>query len=129
MTPADVERAFNESTLAARIHAGVPQGQAKRQHFTPQMVLRRFLVPGASRLCQLDIATGRPQAISVSAAASRRRFYTLRDTETNERDETIEGLLSLVEDAAARALKTVIGAPMTTTTDERVTLAYLRQPN
>jgi hypothetical protein len=124
VTPDDVERAFDESTLAPRIHAGVPQGQAKRQHFTPQLVLRRFLAPGATHLCQLDVTTGQPQQVSVSSAASRRRFYTLRNTETDERDETIEGLFSLVEDAAARALEAVIGTPAGTTADERVTLAY-----
>jgi hypothetical protein len=124
VTSEEVESAFGDSTLAARIHAGVPQGQAKRQHFTPQLVLRRFLAPRATHLCQLDVTTGRPQQVSVSSAASRRRFYTLRDTETDERDETIEGLFSLVEDIAAHALETVIGAPMGTSADERVTLAY-----
>jgi hypothetical protein len=124
VTSAEVERAFQRSTLAARIHAGVPQGQAKRQHFTPQLVLRRFLAPGATRLCQLDVTTGQSHSVSVSSAASRRRFYTLRDAETDERDETIEGLLSLVEDAAAPALETVIGAPTSMIADERVTLAY-----
>jgi hypothetical protein len=124
VTSEEIEHAFQSSTLAARIHAGVPQGQAKRQHFTPQLVLRRFLAPGATHLCQLDVTTGQPRQVSVSSAASRRRFYTLRDAETDERDETIEGLLSLVEDAAAPALETVISAPTSTTADERVTLAY-----
>ena len=124
MTPDDVQRAFDESTLAARIQAGVPQGQAKRQHFTPQLLLRRFLAPGATRLCQLDVTTGQPQMVSVASAASRRRFYTLHSTETNERDETIEGLFSLIEDAAAPALDTVIGNPTGTPADGRVTLAY-----
>jgi hypothetical protein len=122
--PDDVERAFDGSTLAARIQAGVPQGQAKRQHFTPQLLLRRFLAPGATHLCQLDVTTGQPQPVSVASAASRRRFYTLRNTGSDERDETIEGLFSLIEDAAARALETVISTPTTTTADERVTLAY-----
>lgn len=124
MEPADVERAFAESTLAARILAGVPQGQAKRQHFTPQFVLRRFSAPGDNRLCQLDVATGQPRLVSVAAAASHRRFYTLRDTETDERDETIEGLFSLIEDAAAPAFDTLVADPTGTPPDERVTVAY-----
>lgn len=124
MTLESVEAAFEDSTLVARIRAGVPQGQAKRQHFTPQLLLRRFLAPGATHLCQLDVKTGRPQKMSVQAAASRRRFYTLRDPEKGGRDEVIEGLLSLIEDAAAGALDTVIGSPTKTTADERVTLSY-----
>jgi hypothetical protein len=119
-----VEAAFDGSTLVARIRAGIPQGQAKRQHFTPQLLLRRFLVPGATHLCQLDVKTGRPQMMSVQAAASRRRFYTLHDTETGVRDEVIEGLLSLIEDAAASALETVLSTPTNVTADERVTLSY-----
>lgn len=124
MTSSSVERAFEDSTLVAKIRAGVPQGQAKRQHFTPQLLLRRFLAPGVTQLCQLDVKSGRPQNVTVQAAASRRRFYTLRDTETGERDEAIEGLLSLIEDAAARALETVISAPTKATADDRVTLSY-----
>jgi hypothetical protein len=124
MTPASVERAFEQSTLVAKIHAGIPQGQAKRQHFTPQLLLRRFLAPGAMHLCQLDVKSGRPQKMTVQAAASRRRFYTLRDADTGGRDDVIEGLLSLIEDAAARALQSVIGAPTNATADERVTLSY-----
>jgi hypothetical protein len=124
MTLESVKLAFDGSTLVAKIRAGIPQGQAKRQHFTPQLILRRFLAPGATHLCQLDVKTGRPQKLSVRAAASRRRFYTLHDTETGRRDEVIEGLLSLIEDAAASALETVIGAPTKVTADERVTLSY-----
>lgn len=104
----------------------MPQGQAKRQHFTPQVLLRRFLAPapGVTHLCQLDITTGQPQQVSVASAASRKRFYTLRDTETDERDETIEGLFSLIEEAAAPALEAATDSPTRTTADQRVTLAY-----
>ena len=124
MTLESVGPTFDGSTLVAKIRAGIPQGQAKRQHFTPQLLLRRFLVPGATHLCQLDVKTGQPQMMSVQAAASRRRFYTLHDTETGVRDEVIEGLLSLIEDAAANALETVTSAPTKVTADERVTLSY-----
>jgi hypothetical protein len=124
MTPESVKSAFDGSTLVSKIRAGIPQGHAKRQHFTPQLVLRRFLVPGATHLCQLDVNTGRPQMMSVQGAASRRRFYTLHDTETGARDEVIEGLLSLIEDAAASALETVTGTPTKVTSDDRVTLSY-----
>ena len=123
---ADRARRSTQHPCERAFGAGVPQGQAKRQHFTPQLVLRRFLAPGATRLRQLDVTTGQSHSVSVSSAASRRRFYTLRDAETDERDETIEGLLSLVEDAVAPALETVIGAPASMTADERVTLAYCR---
>jgi uncharacterized protein DUF4238 len=81
-------------------------------------------VPRAGRDPALPARRHDGSVASVSSAASRRRFYTLRDAETDERDETIEGLLSLVEDAAAPALETVIGAPTSMIADERVTLAY-----
>jgi hypothetical protein len=71
VTRGEVERAFAESTLAARIQAGVPQGHAKRQHFTPQLVLRRFLAPASAHLCQLDVATGQPRSVTVPSAALR----------------------------------------------------------
>jgi hypothetical protein len=53
--PDDVERAFEESTLVARIRAGVPQGQAKRQHFTPQL-LTAILVGARGRSCSSSLA-------------------------------------------------------------------------
>lgn len=116
--------AFENSTLIARIRAGIPQGQAKRQHFTPQLILRGFLMPGADRLWQLDVKSGQPRPVLPASAASRRRFYTLTNNETDKRDEFIEGLLSLIEDAAANALKTLVASPATLSPDERVTLSY-----
>jgi hypothetical protein len=46
-----------------------------------------FLVAGASHLCQLDLKTGQTVHVTPAAAASRRRYYTMRHAETNERDD------------------------------------------
>jgi hypothetical protein len=124
VNPKDIEGAFRDSTVATLLKNGPPQGQAKRQHFTPQLILRRFLVAGASRLCQLDVRTGQTLQVTPAAAASRRRFYTMRDADTNERDESIEGLLGVIESATGPALEHAIQGPEPITSDERVTLSY-----
>jgi hypothetical protein len=90
ITEADLEAAFKASPLFKQLEAlgaegpdPIPDSDAKCHHFIPQflLLLRQFLVLGQERLCQLDTASGKPQAIAPASAASRRHFYSVTDEE------------------------------------------------
>jgi hypothetical protein len=129
LTDEQVERAFRESSLfqefEKHLEAGddVPDSSAKRHHFIPQFLLRRFLAPGKERLFQLDTHTGKPQAIAPADAASRRHFYSVIDEE-GVRHAKIESFLSTVESHAANALTRFTDAPLELDPGDRATLSY-----
>jgi hypothetical protein len=107
MSTLDVE-AFNETPFAQRLIqielglASWPEPDAKRHHFIPQFMLNRFAKVD-ERIFQLEKATGRPQRISVSEAASRRHFYRFENDE-GDHSSVIEGIFGMAENDAAPAL-------------------------
>lgn len=125
----EVEQAFASSPLYEEIHRleqegeDLPQAGAKRHHFNPQFLLRRFLDEGRDRLCQLHTTTGKPQVILPQDAASRRWFYTLVN-ESGERDNRPETYLALVDGHAAEALGRFLDEPTALAPGDRATLAY-----
>lgn len=128
LSDSDLEAAFRASSLFREFEqlsadeTPLPDSEAKRHHFIPQFLLRRFLVEGRDRLFQLDVDTGTPQAIAPSQAASRRHFYSV--IEEGSRHTKIESLLAIVEGHAAPALERWIATPTSLDPGDRATLAY-----
>jgi hypothetical protein len=130
VTEADLQAAFEASPLFQQLEAlgeagpdPIPDSDAKRHHFIPQFLLWQFVSSGAERLHQLDISSGKPQAIAPSAAASRRRFYSVTD-EQGDRHNKIESFLAIVEGHAATALARLLAEPAALEPADRATLAY-----
>jgi hypothetical protein len=123
----DLDQAFRASPLFQELEQRVerdepPQeSQAKRHHFVPQFLLRKFANED-NRLFQLDVATGRPQGITPSSAASRRHFYAAVDDE-GVRHARVEAFLATVESHAAPALKRFLAEPLALSAGNRATLA------
>ncbi|MFJ2736168.1 DUF4238 domain-containing protein [Streptomyces sp. NPDC087317] len=82
----------------------------KRHHHTvPRLLLRRFA--DGKQIMRVPFDGTDPKPIGIGDATVRSHFYSMQD-ETGQRDNTIEDLLSDLEDQAARVIKKVI--------DERV---------
>lgn len=126
----DLDAAFRASSLFQQFERlgapdadPLPDAEAKRHHFVPQFLLRNFIEAGRDRLFQLDVQSGRTQAIKPGAAASRRHFYSVIDEEGN-RDSRVESYLGVVESHAARALNRLLDDPAALEPGDRATLAY-----
>jgi hypothetical protein len=130
VTDAELEAAFRASPLFQELErrAGtgpdpIPDSNAKRHHFIPQFLLRRFLASGSDRLCQLAVGSGTPRAIAPASAASRRHFYAVTDDE-GDRHNKVESLLAIVESHAATALARLLDNPAQLEPGDRATLSY-----
>jgi len=125
----EIEHAMAASPLFAHMEklatgeATLRDSSAKRHHFLPQMLLRRFLPPGGDRLHQLSTKRGANNPIAVDKAASRRRLYSLL-ADDEARDDTVETFLSIVEDHAASAIERLLADPTSLAPGDRATLAY-----
>jgi hypothetical protein len=102
-------KAFAESPLVEALVAigkgesSLPESDAKRHHFIPQLLLRRFR--GDDKLLrQLDKGTGKVLKKGVPSAASEDSFYTF-DGEDGTASNDLEAYFGLVESHAARALR------------------------
>jgi hypothetical protein len=101
------------------------ESQAKRQHFIPRLMLKRFAraIDEKFFLYQLDVKTGKPQRVQVDDAASRRYFYALTN-EDGTRNNRLEGFFALVEQHAAPALDRLLGKPEALAESDRATLSF-----
>lgn len=101
------------------------QSEAKRQHFVPQHLLRKFASErgGKHYVFQLEAGRGANRRVDVATAASNRHFYAWI-TEEGTRNNQIEGYLSWVEGYAAPALERFLEAPDKLTDADRGTLSY-----
>ncbi|MFJ9623109.1 DUF4238 domain-containing protein [Streptomyces sp. NPDC101181] len=78
----------------------------KRHHHTvPRLLLRRFA--DGKRIMRVPLDGSEPKPIGIGDATVRSHFYSMQD-ETGQRDDTIENLLSDLEDQAARVLTKII---------------------
>src|ERR671925_2277234 len=96
---------LQEMQAIAERKKALPDSDAKRHHFVPEFLLRRFSAQrnGRHRLCQLDVHTGKPVWVDPGTAASRRQLYSLPDREGGTHN-LIEGYFSIVEGHAAAAI-------------------------
>lgn len=83
----------------------IPESNAKRHHFIPQLALSRFA--REDRLFQLDTRTGKPQRTSVRSAGSRHQYYRF-PTEGGGSTTLVESYFSLVEGHAGPAIRRMI---------------------
>lgn len=90
-----------------------PNSDAKRHHFIPRFLLREFAIErdGKHWLSQLELKTGQHRRVTVESAASRHRFYTVRDEDGTTHNQ-VEGYLALVESHAAPAIKRYLADPV-----------------
>jgi Protein of unknown function (DUF4238) len=101
------------------------ESQAKRQHFIPRLMLKRFgrEIDGKVFIFQLDVKTGAPRRVQIEDAASRRYFYALKN-EDGTRNNRLEGFFALVEQYAAPALKRFLDSPEDIADHDRATLSF-----
>lgn len=99
---------------------------AKRHHFVPQLLLRRFAEAHSGKDCLFQMeATSRkaPLRVDMRTAASRRRLYTALG-EDGQPSNRIEGYLALIETHAAPALRHLIEDPGSLSPGQRATIAF-----
>jgi hypothetical protein len=99
--------------------------QAKRQHFVPRLMLRRFAreIDKKHLFYQLDVRTGAPRRVPIEDAASRRYFYAVSG-EDGKRHNRVEGFLALVEGHASVALDRLLDDPESLSDPDRATLSF-----
>src|SRR5262245_1316614 len=125
MGESPVIRAFKEMSLSGDFSA-LDQNPAKRHHFLPQLLLRKFSFTrdGQEGIFQMK-AAGRaaPQRVGLKGAASRNRLYAGLD-EDGELSNRNEGYLALIETHAAPALRCLLEDPDSLLPGQRATIAF-----
>jgi Protein of unknown function (DUF4238) len=100
--------------------------QAKRHHFLPQLLLRRFAFErdGGDGIFQMGVTgRGAPRRVGLRGAASRKRFYSIPDGEGGLSNRH-EGYLGLIERHAAPALDSLLADPGSLQPGDRATVAF-----
>lgn len=128
---ADLKRGFSHSDLfrdLRQIEEGLktmPETDAKRHHFVPKLLLRRFSAR-ADRIWQLDKESGEGLDVRIDKASSRRRFYEFLHNDEGVRTSRMEAWLALVEGHACKVLRRLEHpGPMVGLADwDRATLAF-----
>jgi hypothetical protein len=117
--------AFQEMSISGDFGA-LDQNQAKRHHFLPQLLLRKFsfIRDGKEGIFQMKAAgRGAPQRVGLKGAASRNRLYAIPG-EDGGLSNRHEGYLALIENHAAPALATLLGDPDSLSPGQRATIAF-----
>jgi hypothetical protein len=102
------------------------KSNAKRHHFLPQLLLRRFSRPCNAKHCIFQMETTSrkaPRRVDIRTAASRHRLYSIPD-EDGAASNRHEGYLALVETHAAPALRSLLEDPVGLSPPDRATLAF-----
>lgn len=125
MRESPITTAFMEMAVAGDFSA-LEKNQAKRHHFLPQLLLRRFsfVHEGKEGIFQMKAkGRGAPRRVGLRSAASRNRLYSVLG-EDGELSNRHEGYLALIEDHAAPALRCLIEDPDSLTPGQRATIAF-----
>lgn len=125
MRESPVVRAFMEMSVAGDFSA-LEKNQAKRHHFLPQLLLRRFSFEreGREGIFQMKAAgRGAPRRVGVRQAASRNRLYSVLG-EDGELSNRHEGYLALIEEHTAPALTCLLEGPDSLSPGQRATIAF-----
>lgn len=102
------------------------ESTAKRHHFLPRLLLRRFARPHNGKDCIFQMKTTRrnaPLRVDIRTAASRHRLYAMPDEEGGLSNRH-EGYLALVESHAAPALRSLLEDPTGLSPSDRATIAF-----
>jgi uncharacterized protein DUF4238 len=125
MGESPVISAFTEMSLSGDFSA-LEKNPAKRQHFLPQLLLRKFSFTreGQEGIFQMK-AAGRaaPRRVGLKGAASRNRLYAGLDDD-GELSNRNEGYLALIEAHAAPALTCLLEDPDSLSPGQRATIAF-----
>jgi hypothetical protein len=125
MGESPVVAAFAEMSVSGDF-SGLEKNAAKRHHFLPQLLLRRFAFVREDRdgIFQMK-ATGRaaPRRVGLQGAASRNRLYAIPG-EDGKLSNRHEGYLALIESHAAPALDRLLDDPDSLSPGERATIAF-----
>jgi hypothetical protein len=109
MELAQVSRGFRRSELFRELlritegEAPLPESDAKRHHFVPKLLLKRFS-PRPNRIWQLEKKTRGTLDVRIDKAASRRRLYEFLHNDIGQRTARMEAWLALVESHSSAAL-------------------------
>jgi len=115
-----------QQVMAAGIAGDKPMldSDAKRHHFVPAMVLRKFAsCKDHERIAQLDLTRGAPRLVQIQTAASRRNLYTLTD-EDGTSHRRLEAWLAEVESHAATAIRRLVSDPTGLARADAATISY-----
>ena len=125
MSESPVIAAFTEMSVSGDV-SSLEKNGAKRHHFLPQLLLRRFAseADDRERIFQME-TTGRaaPRKVGLRGAASRNRLYAIED-EDGLLSNRHEGYLALIETHAAPALDHLLEEPDGLSPGERATIAF-----
>jgi hypothetical protein len=125
MRESPVTAAFTEMSIAGDFSA-LERNQAKRHHFLPQLLLRKFSFAheGREGIFQMKAAgRGAPRRVGVRQAASRNRLYSVLG-EDGELSNRHEGYLALIEEHAGPALTCLLEDPESLSPGQRATIAF-----
>lgn len=92
----------------------------RRHHTVPRLLLRRFA--DGEQIMRIPLDGGERRSIGVADATVHRDFYSLRE-ESGQLDDTVEDLLSDLEDMAARIICKVVDGLWPLPIEERAILA------
>jgi hypothetical protein len=105
---------------------GIPQTQARRQHYVPAFALAQFANPPGERkgfMAQLHTGTGKPGKTKPNDACRRPDLYT--QEAADGRDRTLEALLSIIERHSAQAIQRIVADSRAgPSPEDRQTLSY-----
>lgn len=128
----DVDAAYRNSPLFQQLEAfatggwTLPDSRARRHHYNPRLIVRRFVGranDGSQQLYRLDVRTGTPKRTSVDNAGSELRYYRFTDDEGRPHNR-VEAFFSVVETHAAEALTRLLAVPHALSEPDRATLSF-----
>jgi hypothetical protein len=128
----DVDAAYRNSPLFQQLEAiatsgwTLPDSRARRHHYNPRLIVRRFVgraKDGSQQLYRLDVKRGTPKRTSVDNAGSELRYYRFSDDEGRPHNR-VESFFSIVEAHAAEALTRLLAVPHALSGPDRATLSF-----
>ncbi|MFJ3359549.1 DUF4238 domain-containing protein [Streptomyces anthocyanicus] len=96
------------------------QKSKRRHHTVPRLLLRRFA--DGEQIMRVPLDGGERRLVGVADVTVHRDFYSMRD-ENGQLDDTVEDLLSKLEDKAARVIRKVVDGLWPLPIEERAVLA------
>ncbi|MDC2953352.1 DUF4238 domain-containing protein [Streptomyces gilvifuscus] len=92
----------------------------RRHHTVPRLLLRRFA--DGKRIMRVPLDGGERRLVGVADATVQRDFYSMRD-ENGQLDDTIEDLLSDLENMAAKIIRKIVDGLWPLPIEERAVMA------
>lgn len=97
---------FRDLRLIGEGRKSPPETTAKRHHFVPKLLLKRFS-RRKGRIWQLERQTNQLLDVGIEKAASRRRLYEFLHNDEGVKTSRMEAWLALIESHASKALRRI----------------------